>query len=444
MADGKKVHGISNDLVGLATPIGGLVLLPGNPRRGNIPAVIASLEKFGQRKPITATADGTVTAGNHTLQAAQVLGWTHIAVVVEDDDPKTAKAWALADNRTSDLGSYDDDLLAALLADVAGDDALLLAAGYDTDFLADLLDTGDTPPAPSLVDRFVVPPFSVLDSRQGYWQDRRSQWEATGMDSSAGRPENLLKISPEILAKSGSAGTSIFDPVLCEIAYRWFTPHAGSRVLDPFAGGVVRGAVASALGHEYVGIDLSAAQVEANEAQAGLWEGRPAPEWIVGDAADVKDLATGKFDLLFSCPPYADLEVYSDDPSDLSTMDPAAFLEAHHDIIGEACGLLNDNRFAVWVISEIRDSSVKGGPCLGLVPATIKAFTDAGLHFYNEAVIVNSVGHVALRAPRIFSATRKLGRLHQNVIVAWKGDPKSVGEHFAEIEDVAWHGDDGA
>ena len=78
------------------------------------------------------------------------------------------------------------------------------------------------------------------------------------------------------------------------------------------------------------------------------------------------------------------------------------------------------------------------------MPGTGAGDDDAGLHFYNEAVIVNSVGHVALRAPRIFSATRKLGRLHQNVIVAWKGDPKSVGEHFTEIEDVAWYGDDGA
>jgi DNA modification methylase len=55
---------------------------------------------------------------------------------------------------------------------------------------------------------------------------------------------------------AGQSGTSIFDPVLCELAYRWFSPPAG-LVLDPFAGGSVRGIVAAKLGRRYVGVDLS-------------------------------------------------------------------------------------------------------------------------------------------------------------------------------------------
>ena len=62
-------------------------------------------------------------------------------------------------------------------------------------------------------------------------------------------------------------GTSIFDLVLCELVYRWFCPPAG-LVLDPFAGGSVRGIVASKLGRRYCGVDLSARQIEANEEQA--------------------------------------------------------------------------------------------------------------------------------------------------------------------------------
>jgi len=132
----KKVHKISKDLVRLAKPVMDLKLLPGNPRRGNIDAVARSLEKFGQRKPVTITADGTVTAGNHTLQAAQQLGWTHIAAVTEDDDDQTAKAWALADNRTHDLGSYDDALLMEMIASIEADE--LLAASYDSEFVEEL------------------------------------------------------------------------------------------------------------------------------------------------------------------------------------------------------------------------------------------------------------------------------------------------------------------
>jgi DNA modification methylase len=132
---------IVEDLLPLAKPIEQFRLLPGNPRRGDVTAVAASLSAFGQRKPIVALPDGTVIAGNHTLQAAQQLGWDEIAVVVVRDDDVTAKAYALADNRTAELGGYDDELLAELIAEVANEDELLFAAtGWDIDELADLLE----------------------------------------------------------------------------------------------------------------------------------------------------------------------------------------------------------------------------------------------------------------------------------------------------------------
>src|SRR5688572_19200861 len=87
-------------------------------------------------------------------------------------------------------------------------------------------------------------------------------------------------------------GTSIFDPVLCEVAYRWFCPPGG-LVLDPFAGGSVRGIVASKLGRHYVGIDLRPEQVEANVAQAKrLCKGKaePEPHWDVGDSRAILPL----------------------------------------------------------------------------------------------------------------------------------------------------------
>lgn len=78
---GTDVTRIVENLLPLATPIGQLRLLEGNPRVGDVDAVAASLARFGQRKPVVAKADGTVIAGNHTLQAARRLGWSHIAVV---------------------------------------------------------------------------------------------------------------------------------------------------------------------------------------------------------------------------------------------------------------------------------------------------------------------------------------------------------------------------
>jgi len=124
-------HQIADDLTTLAYPIEKLKHLDGNPRKGNVEAVKKSYKKFGQRKPIVATKDGEVISGNHQLAAAKELGWNKIAVVFTDDDELTAKAFALADNRTSDLGTYDDDLLADMLGAVSSDLEMLEATSFD-------------------------------------------------------------------------------------------------------------------------------------------------------------------------------------------------------------------------------------------------------------------------------------------------------------------------
>ena len=140
---------IAADLVPLAFAVDKLCLLPGNPRRGDVEAVKRSLEAFGQRKPIVARrSDSVVIAGNHTLQAAQALGWSEIAVVWVDDDDTTSKAFALADNRTAELGDYDEEALAALIGEVGALDLQLLdATGWDSKSVSDLLDgmQGDLP-----------------------------------------------------------------------------------------------------------------------------------------------------------------------------------------------------------------------------------------------------------------------------------------------------------
>ena len=133
---------IQNDLLQLAHSITELKLLPGNPRRGDIEAVKRSLEAFGQRKPIVVRrTDNVVIAGNHTLQAAQALGWDEIAVVWVDDDEVTSKAFALADNRTAELGDYDEEALADLINDVGSlNPGLLESSGWDDKAVQELLD----------------------------------------------------------------------------------------------------------------------------------------------------------------------------------------------------------------------------------------------------------------------------------------------------------------
>lgn len=118
-------HNIDQSLQGLITEIASLIPLPGNPRKGNIDAIAASYGEFGQLKPIVVRPndDGTSTviAGNHQLLAAKQLGWTHIAAVPMEADDSRAIAFALADNRTSEMGRTDPGLVTEMIGEVIDD-----------------------------------------------------------------------------------------------------------------------------------------------------------------------------------------------------------------------------------------------------------------------------------------------------------------------------------
>ena len=160
-----KKYNIIGDLKSLITPIETFKALEGNPRRGNVEAVVKSYEKFGQRKPIVARreVDGSfmVISGNHQLLAAMKLGWTHIAATIVDEDISVSEAFALADNRTADLGTYDDSALAEMLERVAVDESMLDATGYDLSDLELLL--GIEPDLPS-EEELIEKPVDPIDA----------------------------------------------------------------------------------------------------------------------------------------------------------------------------------------------------------------------------------------------------------------------------------------
>jgi site-specific DNA-methyltransferase (adenine-specific) len=150
---------IAEPLRPLARPIGEFRLLDGNPRRGDVASVKRSLQRFGQRKPIVVRADGTVEAGNTTLKAALELGWDQIAAVAFDDDEAVAKAFALADNRTSELGAFDLAALTAMAVEVhAVDPGLLEAASFTEADLNALLAGQKVPPKLNDPDDAPEPP----------------------------------------------------------------------------------------------------------------------------------------------------------------------------------------------------------------------------------------------------------------------------------------------
>jgi hypothetical protein len=133
----KRVAKIAEALLPLAVPISSIRLDERNARRHgrqNLDAIAASLKRFGQRAPLV-VSDGVVRAGNGRLLAARELGWTHVAVVDAGDTESEALAYALADNRTAELASWDVEALSEALAEIGKDGAI----GWDDDELEVLL-----------------------------------------------------------------------------------------------------------------------------------------------------------------------------------------------------------------------------------------------------------------------------------------------------------------
>jgi hypothetical protein len=157
------------------------------------------------------------------------------------------------------------------------------------------------------------------------------------------------------------------------------------------------------------------------------------PRWLVGDSREMTALlpAGESVDFVFSCPPYFDLEVYSDDPRDLSTMSYPDFLAGYRAAIAGACARLRDDRFACFVVGDIRD---RRGNYRNFVADTIQAFRACGLELYNEAILVTAAGSLPIRAGKIFSASRKLGKTHQNILVFVKGDGAKAAQACGPVD----------
>ena len=137
-------------------------------------------------------------------------------------------------------------------------------------------------------------------------------------------------------------------------------------------------------------------------------------------------------DLLFSCPPSFDLEVYSDLPNDASNQGTyEEFIAILDNAFKAAFGCLKENRFAVVVLGDVR--SKKDGSYYDFGGDVKRIFREAGAHLYNELILIEMSSSVALRAKK-YMESRKVAKMHQNILVFYKGDPAKVRNEFAPIE----------
>lgn len=222
--------------------------------------------------------------------------------------------------------------------------------------------------------------------------------------------------------------------MLSEIINRYFVPNATGeqcKTFDVFAGDTVFGFVSATLGNAFTGIELRQEQADFNQSRADEY-GLDA-KYICDDGRNVlKHIPEASQDLLFSCPPYFDLEVYSDDANDASNQETFEDFYAILDTaFANAIKALKNDRFAVIVIGGVRNK--KNGFYYDFTGAVKSTFERNGMSLYNDAVLVTPVGTAAMRAGRYMN-NRKLCNVHQNVLVFYKGDPANIKNNFAEIE----------
>lgn len=438
-------------------------LQPGDPRWE---ALAAGIDQFGCVETLVWNRrTGNLVGGHQRLKVLLSRGHLTHHVFVVDLDLPAEQALNLLLNNPRAAGDWDVPRLGELVRSLSTtlpaiglDPGITGWSSADLDKLLagvppNLLDAPATPAsravAPDtegarqrLAERFGVPPFSVLDARQGYWQERKRAWRALGVDAEEGKEYlQCTVMKTDWMQRGASTGGSVFDPVLAELVVRWFSPANGA-ILDPFAGEATKGIVTGVLGHPYTGIEIRQQQVDANRQQwQRVRQRHPAdaplvdPVWINGDSAALGQLLPqgALYDLIFTSPPYYDLEVYQGGDQDGSTLpEYADFMRWYEAIFAQAVARLWNNRFLVVKVGEIRDSH---GVYRNFIGDNIACFLRLGLTYYNEAVLVVPVGSLPLRIGRQFPASRKLGKGHQNVLVFYKGDPATIPQHFPkEVE----------
>lgn len=221
-----------------------------------IDEIKASIKRFGMDDPIGIWGkENLIVEGHGRLEACKQLGIPTVPCIRLDHLTKEErKAYTLAHNKTNMDSGWDFTALDQELAEIVDIDMSEFGFGVP---LSEEEVWKENENSISLADKYTVAPFSVLDGRSGEWQKRKKQWHSVIGDSRKGRAEDLIRGIADISKRKSArlSGASEFDPVLCEVLIKWFCPPNG-KIVDPFAGGNVRGIISAILGNEYHGVDI--------------------------------------------------------------------------------------------------------------------------------------------------------------------------------------------
>lgn len=398
--------------------IGKLVMNPNNPRTikdDKFKKLVKSIKEFPemlQARPIVVDEDMIVLGGNMRTKACISAGLDEVYIIrFENLSEEKKKEFIVKDN--VGYGEWDFDLL---LEDWNRDE--LIEWGMDVPKYNPIEDLKS-----KLSDRFILPPFSILDTRGGDWSSRKKIWNEYLKEDGESREDTLASGN----CVMGNQSVSLFDPVIAEVIFHWFAPE-NSNIIDPFAGDIRKGAVAGFLKHNFTGIELREDQWKVNKKQLQRLELENV-KYICDSGENIlKHVEEKSQDLLFSCPPYYDLEQYSKMENDASNQETYEdFIKILDVSFSDGIKSLKDNRFAVVVVGDLRN---KNGYYYNFHEDIKFIFNKSGMLLYNELILVESAGTAAMRANQLMK-NRKIVKTHQNVLVFYK-----PGEELPKIESV--------
>lgn len=413
-------------------------LNPNNPRvikDEKFAKLVKSITEFPKMmalRPIVINNDNVVLGGNMRLKALKEIGYKEIpdewVKRADDLTEDEARRFIIADN--VGFGEHDWEMLANEWdVEELGEWGLDIP-NFDIENKTDEKEEAVN----KLTDKFIIPPFSILDTRQGYWQERKRYWKELIGDNGESR-ESVDTFNQSNWDNKPYKGgvirensVSILDPVLAELANKWFGLE-NCKTFDCFAGDTVFGYVSSYLGNQFTGIELRNEQATINNKR--IFEFNQS-KYICDDGQNVlKHIELNSQDLLFSCPPYFNLEVYSDLENDASNQkEYSEFIKILDNTFTDAIKCLKENRFAFIVVGDIRD---KNGFYYKFTDDIKSIFCNNGMNLYNELILLQSTGNAQLRASK-YMDYRKVVKLHENVLVFYKGDPKQIKNIYPKLD----------
>jgi hypothetical protein len=232
------------------------------------------------------------------------------------------------------------------------------------------------------------------------------------------------------VGKSFNGNASVLDPVACEVMLRFFMPTEGTRVYNPFGGGVQFGFVSGFYGYDYVASEIRQNQCDANNI---LCQDFNSAKWIKSDSSTYEP--EGMFDLCFTCPPYYKVEEYIDYENVIpeGELNNLPTYEEFRDTLfagyKKAISKLKDDRFFVVMTGDSRD---KNGAYYGCEAEHELFFKEQGLHIYNKITYLECEFTRLAQAKRTLDY-RKFPKREQKILVFFKGDMKKIKELFPPI-----------